>query len=77
MSTLNKSEVEKHGDHDQSSHGDWRKGDDSEGENDSEPKNLKPNFVPYNDDSEGEFEDLDYDDPKYMDTMDYPRKKKG
>jgi len=77
MSTLNKSEVEKHGDHDQSSHGDWRKGDDSEGENDSEPKNLKSNFVPYNDDSEGEFEDLDYDDPKYMDTMDYPRKKKG
>jgi hypothetical protein len=42
------------------------------------PKNLKPKFVPYDDDSEGEFEDLDYDDPKYMDTMDYARpKKKG
>jgi hypothetical protein len=32
--------------------------------------------VPYEDDSEGEFEDLDYDDPRNMDTMDYPRKKK-
>ena len=52
MSTLRKTEVEKHGDHDQSSHG-------GEG-----------------DDSEGEFEDSDYDDPKWMDTMDYPRKKK-
>ena len=39
-------------------------------------KNPKLNFVPYKDDSEGEFEDLDYDDPKWMDTMDYPRKKK-
>jgi hypothetical protein len=79
MSTLRKSQVEKHGDHDQSSHGHGNGGeDDSEGEDSSEPKNLKPKFVPYKDDSEGEFEDLDYDDPKYMDTMDYARpKKKG
>ena len=71
-----KKKLDKHGDHDQSSHGDWRKGDDSEGEDSSEEKNPKPNFVPYQDDSEGEFEDLDYDDPRNMDTMDYPRKKK-
>jgi hypothetical protein len=75
VSTLKKKlDIEKHGDHDQSSHG--GEGDDSEGEDSSEPKNSKPNFVPYKDDSEGEFEDLDYDDPKWMDTMDYPRKKK-
>ncbi len=73
MSTLRKTEVEKHGDHDQSSHG--GEGDDSEGEDSSEPKNPKPNFVPYKDDSEEEFEELDADDPKWMDTMDYPRKK--
>jgi hypothetical protein len=73
MSTLRKSEVEKHGDHDQSSHG--GEGDDSEGEDSSEPKNPKRDIVPYKDDSEGEFSDLDYDDPKWMDTMDYPRKK--
>ena len=77
VSTLKKKvEIEKHGDHDQSSHGDWRKGDDSEGEDSSEPKNSKPNFVPYKDDSEEEFEELDADDPRWMDTMDYPRKKK-
>jgi hypothetical protein len=76
MSTLRKTEVEKHGDHDQSSHGDWRTADDSEGEDSSEPKNPKQNFVPYKDDSEEEFEELDADDPKWMDTMDYPRKKK-
>ncbi len=71
-----KAELEKHGDHDQSSHGDRYNADDSEGENSSEPKNPKLNFTPYKDDSEGEFEDLDYDDPKYMDTMDLrPRKK--
>lgn len=71
-----KKEVDKHGDHDQSSHGEWRKGDDSEGEDSSEPKNPRQSFVPYNDDSEGEFADLDYDDPKYMDDMDLRPKKK-
>ena len=77
ISTLKKkTELEKHGDHDQSSHGDWRNADDSEGEDSSEPKNPKQNFVPYKDDSEEEFEELDADDPKWMDTMDYPRKKK-
>jgi hypothetical protein len=75
MSTLSKTEVEKHGDHDQSSHGSGNGEDDSEGEDSSEPKNPKPNFVPYKDDSEEEFEELDADDPKWMDTMDYPRKK--
>ena len=69
-------DVKKHGDHDQSSHGDWRNADDSEGEDSSEPKNSKQNFVPYKDDSEEEFEELDADDPRWMDTMDYPRKKK-
>jgi hypothetical protein len=39
-------------------------------------KNLKPNFTSYNDDSEGEFEDSDYDDPKWMDDMDLRPKKK-
>jgi len=74
VSTLKKKlDIEKHGDHDQSSHG--QGGDDSEGEDSSEPKNPKPNFVPYRDDSEEEFEELDADDPKWMDTMDYPRKK--
>ena len=67
--------IEKHGDHDQSSHGSGNGEDDSEGEDSSEPKNSKPNFVPYKDDSEEEFEELDADDPKWMDTMDYPRKK--
>jgi hypothetical protein len=67
--------IEKHGDHDQSSHGSGN-GDDSEGEDSSEPKNVKPYFVPYKDDSEEEFQELDADDPKWMDTMDYPRKKK-
>ena len=79
LSTLRASKIEKHGDHDQSAHGDWRRGDDSEGENDSEPKNyLSSNHsIPNKDDSEGEFGDGDYDNPKHMDTMDYPRKKKG
>jgi len=77
ISTLKKkTELEKHGNHDQSSHGDWRNADDSEGEDSSEPKNSKQNFVPYKDDSEEEFEELDADDPRWMDTMDYPRKKK-
>ena len=72
-----KKEVDKHGDHDQSDHGVRDGGDDSEGEDSTESKNPKPSFVSYDDDSEGEFEDLDYDDPKYMDTMDYARKKKN
>jgi hypothetical protein len=77
VSTLNKKgDLEKHGDHDQSSHGSGDGEDDSEGEDSSEPKNPKPNFVPYKDDSEEEFQELDADDPKWMDTMDYPRKKK-
>jgi hypothetical protein len=76
VSTLNKKgDLEKHGDHDQSSHGSGDGEDDSEGEDSSEPKNPKPNFVPYKDDSEEEFQELDADDPKWMDTMDYPRKK--
>ena len=77
ISTLNKKgDLEKHGDHDQSSHGDWRQGDDSEGEDSSEPKKIKPNYTTYEDDSEGEFEDSDYDDPKWMDDMDLRPKKK-
>ena len=71
-----KKSIEKHGDHDQSSHGSGNGEDDSEGEDSSEPKNAKPYFVPYKDDSEEEFQELDADDPKWMDTMDYPRKKK-
>lgn len=59
MSTLN--ELQKHGDHDQAAHGEWRRGDDSEGENDSEPKNYLPSNhpIPKEDDSEGEFEDTE------------------
>jgi len=73
-----KKEVDKHGDHDQSTHGDRYNADDSEGESGIEGKNPKPYFAPSKqDDSEGEFEDSDYDDPSYMDTMDYPRRKKG
>jgi hypothetical protein len=73
MSTLRKSEsVEKHGSHDQDSHGAWSNGkydqDDSEGEDSIEPKNQKLSDL--KDDSEGEFEDLDYDDPRHMDDMD-------
>jgi hypothetical protein len=71
MSTLKKKlNFSKHGNHDQSSHGSWSNDDDSEGEDIPEPKNPKPKFVPYNDDSEGEFEDLDADDPRWMDNMD-------
>lgn len=73
-----KKEVDKHGDHDQSTHGDRYNADDSEGESAIEGKNPKPYFAPSKqDDSEGEFEDSDYDDPAWMDTMDYPRRKKG
>lgn len=73
MSTLRKSEsVEKHGSHDQDSHGAWSNGkydqDDSEGEDSIEPKNQKLSDL--KDDSEGEFEDLDYDSPRHMDDMD-------
>lgn len=81
MSTLRKSEsVEKHGNHDQGSHGAWANGkynpDDSEGEDASEPKNYGPtktDRMGTKDDSEGEFEDLNYDDPKWMDSMDILR----
>ncbi|NBR23367.1 MAG: DUF2945 domain-containing protein [Micrococcales bacterium] len=79
MSTLNKSLVEKHGSHDQSSHGAWANGkynpDDSEGEDALEPKNYRthPKFHSTKDDSEGEFEDLNYDDPRWMDDMDILR----
>ena len=72
MSTLN--ELQKHGDHDQSSHGAW--GDDSEGEDSSEPKNYKPyRLGDSKDDSEGEYGDSESESPRWMDTMDYPRKK--
>jgi len=79
MSTLKKNLVEKHGSHDQASHGAWSNGkynpDDSEGEDNSEPKNPKnpKKLHPHNDDSEGEFEELDADDPKWMDDMDILR----
>lgn len=80
MSTLKKnSEVAKHGSHDQDSHGAWANGkyspDDSEGEDGSEPKNPKSpkKLHPHNDDSEEEYEELDADDPKWMDDMDILR----
>jgi hypothetical protein len=77
MSTLRKSVlVEKHGSHDQGSHGAWANGkfnpDDSEGEDEIEPKNYRTpqKLSDLKDDSEGEFEDLNYDDPRRMDDMD-------
>ena len=78
VSTLKKTfEVVKHGTHDQSSHGAWANGkynpDDSEGEDATEPKNYKdapPKMHPHKDDSEEEYEELDADDPKWMDNMD-------
>ena len=80
MSTLRKSEsVEKHGSHDQSSHGAWANGkynpDDSEGEDEIEPKNYRTpqKLSELKDDSEGEFEDSNYDDPRHMDDMDILR----
>jgi hypothetical protein len=74
MSTLKKNfDLAKHGNHNQSSHGNWSNDDDSEGEDESEPKNPKPKFVAYDDDSEGEFADLDADDPRWMDDMDILR----
>lgn len=81
MSTLRKSEsVEKHGNHDQASHGAWSNGkynpDDSEGEDASEPKNYGPtktDRMGRKDDSEGEFEDNGADDPRWMDDMDILR----
>lgn len=80
MSTLRKSaSVEKHGNHDQASHGAWANGkynpDDSEGEDAMEPKNYyeHPKMHSTDDDSEGEFEDLNYDDPRWMDDMDILR----
>jgi hypothetical protein len=68
--------VEKHGSHDQGSHGAWANGkynpDDSEGEDEIEPKNYRTpqKLSDLKDDSEGEFEDLNYDDPRRMDDMD-------
>jgi hypothetical protein len=80
MSTLRKSEsVEKHGNHDQGSHGSWANGkyspDDSEGEDAIESKNYKTpqKLSDLKDDSEGEFEDSNYDDPRRMDDMDILR----
>lgn len=81
MSTLRKSEsVEKHGNHDQSAHGAWANGkynpDDSEGEDSPEPKNYGPtktDRMGRKDDSEGEFEETDADDPRWMDDMDILR----
>ena len=80
MSTLKKKvAVSKHGNHDQSAHGAWANGkynpDDSEGEDSPEPKNYRdhPKFHSTNDDSEGEFEELDADDPRWMDDMDILR----
>ena len=79
MSTLKKNLVEKHGNHDQGSHGAWANGkynpDDSEGEDAPEPKNYRthPKFHSSKDDSEGEFEELDADDPRWMDDMDILR----
>jgi hypothetical protein len=74
MSTLKKNfDLAKHGNHNQSSHGNWSNDDDSEGEDESESKNPKPKFVAYDDDSEGEFADLDADDPRWMDDMDILR----
>jgi hypothetical protein len=80
VSTLKKnSEVAKHGSHDQGSHGAWANGkyspDDSEGEDESEPKNPKSpkKLHSHSDDSEEEYEELDADDPKWMDDMDILR----
>jgi hypothetical protein len=80
MSSLRKSAtVEKHGNHDQAAHGAWANGkynpDDSEGEDAMEPKNYRthPKFHSTDDDSEGEFEELDADDPRWMDDMDILR----
>lgn len=77
MSTLKKnSEVAKHGNHDQSSHGAWANPDDAEGEDSPEPKNYGPtktDRMGRKDDSEGEFEETDADDPRWMDDMDILR----
>lgn len=72
-------DMKKHGNHDQASHGAWANGkynpDDSEGEDASEPKNYydHPKFHTTQDDSEGEFEDVGADDPRWMDDMDILR----
>jgi len=74
-----KKKIEKHGSHDQGSHGAWSNGkyspDDSEGEDESEPKNPKSpkKLHSHSDDSEEEYEELDADDPKWMDDMDIMR----
>jgi len=61
---MKKSNLSKHGSHDQRAHGSWS--DDSEGEDDSEPKNYYPpsKFTNDKDDSEN---------PAYMDDMDILR----
>jgi len=70
MSTLKKnSEVTKHGNHDQRSHGKWA--GDSEGEY-ADTEGLHKPHSRVKDDSEGEFEDTD-DDMEAMDMMDILR----
>jgi hypothetical protein len=77
VSTLKKnSNLAKHGNHDQESHGAWANGkyntDDSDGEDSSEPKNYKgkkPKISYEENDTEGEF-DNNADDPRWMDNMD-------
>jgi len=61
---MKKSNLSKHGSHDQRAHGSWS--DDSDGEDDSEPKNYYPpsKFTNDKDDSEN---------PAYMDDMDILR----
>lgn len=74
MSTLRKnSDLAKHGNHDQRSHGKWA--DETEGEYEDNqgkhPAHKKPSI---NDDSEGEFGDIsDDDDMEAMDMMDILR----
>lgn len=69
MSTLKKnSKVEKHGNHDQKSHGRWAK-DDSEGEY-ADTEGLHPAHRWSKDDSEGEYADTEWQDIAAMDEMD-------
>jgi len=65
---LEKSSVEKHGNHDQRSHGRWSK-DDSEGEF-ADTEGLHPKHRWSKDDSEGEFKDNEDEDIAAMDEMD-------
>ena len=69
MSTLRKGlVVEKHGNHDQRTHGRWAK-DDSEGEF-ANTEGLHPAHRWSKDDSEGEFVDTEWQDIAAMDEMD-------